>query len=152
MWAHSLYCFSKSDGKSWLLRRERKFAMPAYFKVDKERRLVMSTGSGVFTMSDALAHQENLLKDSDFEPNFSQLWDLTHVTEVDLTSEDLRSLAQTSIFSSDSRRAILGNADLVFGLARMFEIYRDSLGETGIRVFRNLDDALEWVLAKNTAA
>jgi hypothetical protein len=32
----------------------------------------------------------------------------------------------------------------------MFEIYRDILGESGIRVFRNLDDALEWVLAKNT--
>ena len=133
-------------------RRERKFAMPAYFKIDKERRLVMSTGAGVFTMTDALAHQENLLKDSDFEPTFSQFWDLTYVTKVDLTSEDLQRLSQRSIFSRDSRRAILVNADLVFGLARMFEIYRDSLGETGIRVFRNLEDALEWVLAKNTAA
>jgi hypothetical protein len=126
--------------------------MPAYFKVDKERRLVMSTGTGVFTMPDALAHQENLLKDSDFEPNFSQLWDLTHVTKADLTSEDLRTLSQRSIFARDSRRAILVNADVVFGLARMFEAFREYFGEEGIRVFRNLDDALEWVLAKNTAA
>ncbi len=134
-----------------MLRRERKFAMPAYFKIDKERRLVMSTGAGVFSMTDALAHQENLLKDSDFEPTFSQLWDLTHVTKVDLTSEDLQRLSQRSIFSRDSRRAILVNADLVFGLARMFEAFRENFGEEGIRVFRNLDDALEWVLAKNTA-
>ena len=126
--------------------------MPAYFKVDKERRLVMSTGAGVFTMTDAWAHQENLLKDPDFEPNFSQLWDLTQVTKVDLTSEDLRTLSQRSIFSRDSRRAILVSADVVFGLARMFEAFREYLGEEGIRVFRDLDDALEWVLAKNAAA
>ncbi len=31
--------------------------MPAYYNIDKERRLVMSTGSGVLTMTDALAHQ-----------------------------------------------------------------------------------------------
>jgi hypothetical protein len=37
--------------------------------------------------------------------------------------------------------------DLQFGLARMFEIHRDLNGEPGIRVFRTLDDALDWILA-----
>jgi len=124
--------------------------MAASYKIDKERRLVMSTGSGVLTLADLLAHQEKLLADPDFSPDFSQLWDLTNITEVELTSKDVHRLAQRSIFSPDSRRAILVSRDLVFGLARMFEIYRDILGESGIRVFRNLDDALEWVLAKNT--
>jgi hypothetical protein len=126
--------------------------MAAFYKIDKERRLVMSTGTGVLTLADLLAHQEKLLADTDFSPDFSQLWDLTHVTEVELTSKDVHRLAQRSIFSPDSRRAILASRDLVFGLARTFEIYRDILGENGIRVFRNLDDALEWVLAKNTTA
>jgi hypothetical protein len=124
--------------------------MPAYYNIDKERRLVMSTGSGVLTMTDALAHQEDLLKDPDFSPRFSQLMDLTQVTKVEFGTEDLRRLAQRSIFSPDSRRAILVSSDVVFGLSRMFEIFRETLGETGIRVFRNLDDALEWVLAKNS--
>jgi hypothetical protein len=126
--------------------------MAAFYKIDKERRLVMSTGSGVLTLADLLAHQEKLLADPDFSPDFSQLWDLTNITEVELTSKDVHRLAQRSIFSPDSRRAILVSRDLVFGLARMFEIYRDILGENGIRVFRNLDDALEWVLAKKTTA
>jgi hypothetical protein len=126
--------------------------MPAYFKIDKECRLVMSTGAGVFTRSDSLAHQEKLLKDPDFSPDFSQLWDLTQVTKVELTAEEVRRIAGRPIFSSESRRAILVSSDLVFGLSRMFEIVRDTYGEKGICVFRNLDDALEWVLAKNTAA
>ena len=126
--------------------------MPAFYKVDKERHLVMSSASGVVTFADLLAHQEKLLADPDFSPDFSQLWDLVHVTKVELTTEELRRLSERSIFSSASRRAILASSDLVFGLSRMFEIFRETLGEKGIRVFRNLDDALDWVLAKNSTA
>jgi hypothetical protein len=125
--------------------------MPAYFKIDNERRLVMSTIAGVFTLADGLAHQEKLLKHPDFDPGFSQLLDCTHVARVELTPEDVRRLAQTSIFSPDARRAILVESDLAFGLARMFVIFRESFGEKGIRVFRNLDEALYWVLPENTA-
>jgi len=112
----------------------------------------MTTCSGVFTMADALGHQEKLLKDPDFDPSFSQLMDVTGVTTVELGGEDMRRLASRSIFSPNSRRAILVNTDLVFGLARMFEMLREDFGEQGIRVFRDLGDALDWVLAKNTAA
>jgi len=40
--------------------------MPAYFRIDKEHRLVLTTISGVFTLADGLAHQAKLLKDPDF--------------------------------------------------------------------------------------
>jgi hypothetical protein len=67
--------------------------MSVDYRIDKKRRLVLSTGSGVFTMADALAHQEKLLHDPDFAPDFCQLWDLSLVIEVQLTSDDLRRLA-----------------------------------------------------------
>jgi len=41
---------------------------------------------------------------------------------------------------------------LIFGSARMYEILRESAGESGIRVFRNRDKGLDWVLAKSTSA
>jgi hypothetical protein len=126
--------------------------MPARYKIDKERRLVMSTAFGVVTMADGLAHQEKLRKDPDFDPSFSQLMDYTHVVKFEITAEDVRALAQQSVFSPDSRRAMLVRGDLAFGLARMFEALREDFGEQGIRVFRNLDDALDWILAKNTPA
>lgn len=122
--------------------------MPAFYKIDKERRLVMTTASGVLTPSDTLAHQDKLLKDPDFDSSFSQLLDFTQVTTVQLGSDDVRRLAQRSIFSPNSRRAILVSSDFAFGLSRMFEALRDNSGEKGIRVFRNLDEALAWVLAK----
>ena len=91
--------------------------MPSYFKIDKEHKLVMSTIYGVFTLADGLAHQEQLLKDPDFDLNFSQLLDCTHATEAELGPDDVRRLAQRSIFSSDARRAILVASDSAFGLA-----------------------------------
>jgi hypothetical protein len=126
--------------------------MPAFFKIDKDRKLVMRTLAGVATLADGLAHQENLRKHADFDPRFHQLIDCTHTTKIEFTHEDMQRLARDSLFSPNSRRAILVSDDVAFGLARMFEMLRDTMGEQGIRVFRNLDEALEWVLAKNTPA
>jgi hypothetical protein len=130
--------------------KRRNIAVPAYFRIDKERRLVMSTFSGVFTFADGFAHQEKLFKDPEFDPTFSQLLDCVHVTKPDLGPDDIRRLAQRTIFSPDSRRAILVAGDLAFGLARMFVVFRELAGEKGIRVFNNLDEALWWVFASNT--
>jgi hypothetical protein len=126
--------------------------MPVFFKIYKERRLVMSTVSGVVTLADAVAHREDLRKHPDFDPSFSQLVDLSNVTEIEFSREGVERFAQDTIFSLNSRRAAVATSDLVYGLARMFETLRESKGEEGLRVFRHLDEALEWVLAKNAAA
>ena len=34
----------------------------------------------------------------------------------------------------------------------MFEIHRELNGETGIRVFRSLDEALDWIAARDAAS
>ncbi|MGB2633700.1 MAG: hypothetical protein WAM58_07170 [Candidatus Acidiferrum sp.] len=123
--------------------------MPAYFRIDKERRLVMTTFSGVFTAADGLSHQEKLLKDPVFHPSFSELLDCTHITKADLAPDDVRRLAQRTIFAPNARRAILVSGDYIFGLAKMFAVFRELAGEKGIRVFDNLDEALWWVFSGN---
>ena len=122
--------------------------VPAFYKIDKERRLVMTTASGVTTMDDALALQKRLLRDPDFAPNFSQLLDFTHVMRLDLSTENVRELAQTNVFSPDSHRAFIVSSDAVYGFARAFENLRERMGEHGIRVFRDLEDALLWVFSE----
>jgi hypothetical protein len=125
--------------------------MPAFYKIDKEHRLVISTGSGVFDLATALAHQDQLIRDPDFDPTYCQLFDLTQVTKVQISAEDIRKLAERSVFWRCSRRAILVAHDLEFGFARMFEMLRENAGEKGIKVFRKLDEALEWIFAAETA-
>jgi hypothetical protein len=124
--------------------------LPAYFKINKERQLVISTFSGVFTLEDGFAHQEKLLKDPNFVPTFSQLIDCTQVTQIAMGIDDIRRLAQRSIFSNDARRSILVYGDVAYGFARTFMAIRESLGEKGIRVFHELDEALFWLLDHRT--
>jgi hypothetical protein len=126
--------------------------VPAFYKIDKERRLVLSSGSGIVTKDDLMGHQDRLLEDADFDPSFSQLWNLIQVTEANIKAADVEMMARRDVFSTSSRRAIVVAKEDHYGLARMFQIHRELSGEHGIRIFRNLDDGLDWIFSKGQAA
>lgn len=126
--------------------------MPAFYKIDKQRRLVISTGSGVFSLADAVSHMEKLSKDPEFDPSFSQIADFTQVTRIELSGDEIRRLAQMGVFSAHSRRAFIAPNETIFGIGRMFETLRGLEGEKGIRIFRNLEQALDWVFPKSAGA
>ncbi len=123
--------------------------MPFFYKIDKERKLVMSTAAGELIKDEVLTLQDQLRKDPDFDPNFSQLSDLTHVTAMNITGAEMQELAERTAFSPKARRAVIASNDLAFGLARMFEQIREAKGDLGIRVFRKLEDALDWIVNKD---
>jgi hypothetical protein len=124
----------------------------AFYTIDKERRLVLSSGTGVLTKEDLWGHMERLSKDPDFNPDFCQVSDFTQIDELEVGPEEVRELAQRNIFSPRSRRAFVVKNDLQYGLARMFEIYRELHGEEGIRVFRTFDEAMDWILIGKAAS
>lgn|SRR5712692_6613525 len=95
--------------------------MPFFYKIDKERKLVMSTAAAEFTKADVLLLQDRLRKD----------------------------LAERTPFSPTARRAVLASNDLAFKLARVFEQVLEKKGDQGIRVFRKLEDALDWIVVKD---
>ena len=125
--------------------------MANYYEIDKERRLITSTASGVITLPEIWAHQEKLDKDPDFDPSFAQLLDVTQVTKLKLSSEDVRRVAESNSLSTNPRLAIVATSSLVYGMARMFQIFREMKGEEKTRVFRDRDEALAWVLGKDDA-
>ena len=118
----------------------------SYYEIDKERRLVTSTASGVITLPEIWAHQERLASDPDFDPSFAQLLDITQVSKVKLSSEEIRRAAGRSVLAINTRLAIVVSSSFVYGLARMFQILREVNGDEGIHVFRERDEALAWVL------
>ena len=110
---------------------------------------MMSTAAGELTKDEVRSLQDQLRKDPDFDPNFSQLSDLTHVTTMNITGAEMQELAERTAFSPKARRAVIAGNDLAFGLARMFEQIREAKGDLGIRVFRKLEDALDWIVNKD---
>jgi hypothetical protein len=98
--------------------------MPVFFKIYKERRLVMSTVSGVVTLADAVAHREDLRKHPDFDPSFSQLVDLSNVTEIEFSREGVERFAQDTIFSLNSRRAAVARFVRRISTQKRRSVYR----------------------------
>jgi hypothetical protein len=120
--------------------------VPATYKIDKARRLVISTASGFLTAADILAHQRKLQVDPSFDPDCSQIVDCCSVTGIDLSPDDVRAVTAATIFSPHSRRAVMVSTDEQFGFASMFKMMREAQGEYGIRVFRDRAEAMHWAL------
>src|SRR5205814_7753914 len=123
--------------------------MPASYKIDRERRLVFSAASGVFSVADALSHHEKLSNDPDFDPSFSQIADFTKVTRFELSADDIQLLAQNGFFSANSRRALVASSEVAFGLARMYGTLRELSGESGGHVVHTLYAELQWIFGYN---
>ena len=120
--------------------------MPLSFVIDKQRRLVISTASGTVTYSEIAAHQVGVKNHPDFDPAFDQLIDGTGVTKIAVTVEEIRTVARQRLFGAESRQAFATSSQFAYGMARMFELYREASGSgRPVRVFNTLEAAQEWL-------
>jgi len=126
--------------------------MPAFYKIDTERNLVLTTGSGFVTKKEIITLQNQMSNDTEFDPNFSQVADFSQLTNTDIRMADVQTFAQRDVFSIHSRRAIIVKGEVAFGFARIFELCRQLIGATGIRVFRNPDEAFAWIVTPDAAS
>jgi hypothetical protein len=126
--------------------------IPTFYKIDKERQLVLTMGFDFVTKNEVLALQDQMSHDPEFDPSFSQVADFAQLTDTDVGMADLQTFAQRDVFSIHSRRAIVVKGDIAFGFAKIFELYRQLSGARGIRVFRNSDEASDWILRADVAS
>jgi hypothetical protein len=73
--------------------------MPVESIIEKERRLVITTAWGRATIDEFMGHQERLLSDPAFSPEFDQLLDGSGVTELAVSSNDVKSFTTTNNLS-----------------------------------------------------
>ena len=120
--------------------------MPARYVIDKERRLVISTGWDRVTCAEILAHRDQLTRDPDFDPDFNQLVDGRAVTALDITLDKANAIASRTPFSPQSRRAFVASDLMILGLVRLMETYAQRTeGREQVRVFHDLPAALQWL-------
>lgn len=75
----------------------------------------------------------------------SRLWDFRGCT-MELSNDDLRRIVEYGSLRDrkPGRVAILADTDLVYGLSRMYEVFRSS-DRSEYRAFRDEGQALEWL-------
>jgi hypothetical protein len=119
--------------------------MTVRYSIDKQRRLVLVTAEGCVMFDDVRGHQDRVLADPEFDASFDELIDATRVTQLDVSSDELRTLALRRIFSLKSRRAIVATKPHIFGMGRMAEAYNENAGYAEVEVFYSMEAALKWL-------
>ncbi|MDP6407010.1 MAG: hypothetical protein QF797_17585, partial [Alphaproteobacteria bacterium] len=118
--------------------------MPARYRIDKVRRTIFSTGSGILTQNDLQDHRNRLLDDPDFDPSYNHLYDFSGATELKLSMGFVRDFARQRVRSETTRIAIVAPKDVFFGGVRAYQAWHDTMsGE--INVFRSMDAARRWL-------
>ena len=124
--------------------------MPIQYTIHVSRHLILSTASGVVTASEIMDHQSRLMRDPSFDPTLHQIADFSSVARVSVTSDDIRLLAIRNFFAPQSRRCLVAPTSEIFGLARMFQLFREvNKAPEQMRVFRDRQEAMLWLFGDN---
>ena len=125
--------------------------MPATYEIDRQKRLITSRLWDPVTDREVFDHNKLLRSDPQFDPTYQQLVDLTGVSEVIVTTSMINETSLDQFFEPGTRRAMVAVDDAVYGMARMFALRAESVGQT-IEVFRDLRRARDWLGISESAA
>src|SRR5262245_54715009 len=104
--------------------------MPITYEIDHGQRLVTATPRGVLVDGDIFRYQQEVWSRADVK-GYDELIDMTGVTEFEfLSTKRVAFLADLSASMDPpaltSKLAIIATTDLHYGLARMYETYRET--------------------------
>lgn len=79
-------------------------------------------------------------------PYEKRLWDMSEI-KFDFTADEIQKISDygKSKFTNPNRLAIYALDDLAYGEMRQFEVYREEEGKSISGVFRNEQDAIDWL-------
>jgi hypothetical protein len=111
-----------------------------------DRRLMITRAWGHITLDDVRAYQQELGQRPEFDPTWAHVFDARDAVQFDISSDEIRQLAETSVLALSARRAMVATDRAIFGLFRMYgTIFEHRVDGSPVGVFTTLDDAIEWV-------
>lgn len=118
--------------------------MAVTVQIEKTLRLVVVIFSGEVTFDDLRAVRMTQ-GSADFEPDFSQLSGFSRDVTLPFTNDEFRRyVSAPAMYSRHARRAIVARSPAVYGMARIFQVYKES-SAGDIQVFDNLAAALQFL-------
>jgi hypothetical protein len=123
--------------------------VPIAYTVEPTRNRVTLVYTGTITDRELFETFDRLYRDPAHRVGMDELSDLRTVHNVTVTSVGLQALADQTARNLDQARqtwrvAVVAPQDVVFGLARMYGLFREDSPEL-VRVFRDLASAEEWL-------
>jgi hypothetical protein len=118
--------------------------MSAMYKVIPEERLVSVKFGAILSFHDIEGYAVALRTAPLFDPEFSEIVDLSQVEEIEINAKETMRLADAvDPFVIGAKRAFIARTELQIRAARMHHLLRDDAGQT--RIFSSLADATKWI-------
>jgi len=128
--------------------------MPASHYIDNKRQLIITTWEGEAHGNELIEAIKKYQKDIQNQPdfiNYNELVDFSDVTNMKLTVDEIVNIGEISLNTDKEeihrKQAFVVSSKLVFGLGRMYQAYRGFSEKSykEIRIFKNENDAFEWL-------
>jgi hypothetical protein len=125
--------------------------MPIEYEIDTRQKVVWARARGVLVNTDMFDYQREVWTRPEVA-GYDEIVDMSGATKVEMGDADRMIQLATLAASSDSpekpsRMAIVAPETLHYGLGRMYQAYRelDPRSTKEVRVFRSIDEALDWL-------
>jgi hypothetical protein len=131
--------------------------MPAKHHIDNNAKLIITTWEGEavdIELIETIKKYQNTIQLQPEYVDYNEVVDFSKVTNVKLTTEGIREISKIAVKTDHvdikTKLAIIVSSPLVYGLARMYEIYRNLAPNPNkeIKVFNEMSDAYSWIEMK----
>jgi hypothetical protein len=114
--------------------------MPVEVAVDLNNKLVITTYSGEVTDADVARQVSELLRHGPYQADYRAITDFTRVTQFDISTNKIRSVADTESPLANAKRVMVAPSDVAYGTSRMFQALAAQT-RPNIVVVRTLEEA-----------
>lgn len=120
--------------------------VPISYKISPDQGLMSVYYSGGLTMVDILELRKYGAADSDFNPSFHVIDDISKVTSTSIDYGSINQLSAHSMVRPGVKRALVAVTDLQLGMANMYRVLSESAGQH-FKIFNDYKSAVKWVLS-----
>ena len=114
--------------------------MPVSVSIDSNRKLVITTYSGLVTDDDVARQISEIARQAPYDSTYRAITDFTQVTQFEISSEQIRRVAESKSPLEKAQRVMVAPSDETYGTSRMFQTLA---GRTrpNISVVRTMEEA-----------
>jgi len=125
--------------------------MPVSYTVDHEQRRIVALAAGTVGEQNLIDYQKDIGRRPELA-GYNEIFDVTQVDSLlDINFTGLKRVADLAASMDGSgpppRLAIVANRDMIFGLGRMYEAFREAAPQANkkVAVFHSRQEAEEWL-------
>ncbi|MCW8922169.1 MAG: STAS/SEC14 domain-containing protein [Gammaproteobacteria bacterium] len=127
--------------------------MPAKHHIDNKAKLIVTEWEGEAVGAELIEAIQKYQQEIQCQPDYmfyNEVLDFSNISGIKLSTREIiriARIASTTDRKNYKKLALIVSSTLAFGLARMYISYRsfEKNSNKEIRVFRNKNDAFEWV-------